>query len=120
MVCLHLHADPSNCEEGSLRLVDGVIDNEGRVEVCLHGVWGIISSDYGWSSVDAYFVCNQLKLGISKSQHNEEIGLQNFFLYLFTPPYLIAYLRTSGLHNGIRVWRWNATAGHEQPHMLWI
>ena len=50
-----------------MRLVDGVIDNEGRVEVCLHGVWGTIDSGSGWSSVDAYFVCNQLKFGLSKS-----------------------------------------------------
>ena len=77
-LCIYLHTfsssihlleptDPTGCEEGSVRLVDGVIDNEGRVEVCIHGVWGTIESRKGWNYFDAYFVCNQLKLGISKS-----------------------------------------------------
>ena len=71
------YLDPSDCEEGSLRLVDGVIDNEGRVEVCLNGVWGTINSEpqykdyYGWNSANAYLICNQLKLGVSKSQHDK-------------------------------------------------
>ena len=51
-----------------MRLVDGVIDNEGRVEVCLHGVWGTVFGGSYWSTVVAYFVCNQLKLGTSKSK----------------------------------------------------
>ena len=50
-----------------MRLADGVIDNEGRVEVCLIGVWGTVNTYLGWNSVDAYFVCNQLSLGTSKS-----------------------------------------------------
>ena len=58
--------DPGECEEDSVRLVNGTIDNEGRVEVYLNGVWGTLNS-IGWSPVDAYFVCNQLKLGITKS-----------------------------------------------------
>ena len=42
-----------------MRLVDGVLENEGRVEVCLDGVWGTINSDVGWFSDQASFVCNQ-------------------------------------------------------------
>ena len=67
-----LHLDPSDCEEGSVRVVNGTIDNEGRVEVCLNGVWGTINSDHGWpdnfwSPAEAYFVCNLLNLGTTKS-----------------------------------------------------
>ena len=53
------------CEERSLRLVDGIIDNEGRIEVCLQGVWGTICSESGWDPIDAYVACKQLKLGTS-------------------------------------------------------
>ena len=59
---------PSNqCSpEGSVRLADGVIDNEGRVEVCVNGVWGSVC-DQGFDATDAHVVCQQLghpELGI--------------------------------------------------------
>ena len=90
---LNLHIDPTGCEEGSLRLVDGDIDNEGRVEVCLDGVWGTIDGRDGWSSADAYFVCNQLKLGTFKSQHNEIACLHNVWYICLHHP---IWLYTSG------------------------
>ena len=48
-----------NCVEGSVRLVDGIIDNEGRVEFCVNGVWGSVCTD-GWDKTDAHIVCTQL------------------------------------------------------------
>lgn len=51
--------DPGSCEEGSIQLVDGIIDQEGRVEVCHDGVWGSVC-DTGWDKVDAHIVCQQL------------------------------------------------------------
>ena len=47
------------CPEGAVRLVDGDIEQEGRVEVCFSGVWGSICR-YGWSASDAYVACKQL------------------------------------------------------------
>ena len=47
------------CPEGAVRLADGQIEQEGRVEVCLGGVWGLICR-YGWNPVDAYVACKQL------------------------------------------------------------
>ena len=53
----------SNCTTGDVRLQDGTIENEGRVEVCVNGVWGSVC-DYGWSTIDANVVCNQLGYSI--------------------------------------------------------
>ena len=51
--------DPGQCEEGSVRLADGVIEQEGRVEVCVHGVWGSACDD-GWDKTDGLVVCSQM------------------------------------------------------------
>ena len=50
---------PESCEEGSFRLVNGVIQNEGEIEVCINGVWGSICADE-WDETDAYVICKQL------------------------------------------------------------
>ena len=46
---------------GSVRLVDGHLPSDGRVEVCVSGEWGTVcdSNNY-WSEVDAQVVCRQL------------------------------------------------------------
>lgn len=47
------------CTEGAIRLVNGSTPAEGRVEVCLNGVWGTVTDDY-FSNTDAKVVCRQL------------------------------------------------------------
>ena len=42
-----------------MRLVNGTIDQEGRVEVCVNEVWGSICAS-GWTLNSAYVVCKQL------------------------------------------------------------
>ena len=54
-----LNVTHSNCEYGRLRLVGGPTHTEGRVEICINGVWGTVC-DNGWNTVDANVVCNQL------------------------------------------------------------
>ena len=39
--------------------MDGIIENEGRVEICYNGVWGVIC-DQGWDTTDAHVICTQL------------------------------------------------------------
>ena len=52
-------ADPGLCNEGNVRLANGTVEQEGRLEICINGVWGSIC-DYSWDQSDAYVACKQL------------------------------------------------------------
>ena len=58
-ILLPLQIIPAQCEDGVIRLVEGVTDREGRLEVCLGQRWGTIC-DYVFHVVDAQTVCKQL------------------------------------------------------------
>ena len=47
------------CQNGDVRLVDGTLPTNGRVEICYEGVWSTISST-GWGNQEAKIVCAQL------------------------------------------------------------
>ena len=49
---------PEDCMDGSVQLVDG-IEQGGRVEVCVNGVWGSVCGE-GWDRTDALVVCKQM------------------------------------------------------------
>ena len=48
-----------NCTEGEIRLVGGQTEHEGRVEICVKGLWGTVSHN-GWEGREATVVCRQL------------------------------------------------------------
>ena len=48
------------CNETDIKLVNGQSFNDGRVEVCLHGLWGSVC-DSKWDTRDAKVVCRQLQ-----------------------------------------------------------
>ena len=49
------------CTHGTVRLVNGVSPLEGRVEVCVNGVWSTVCDD-GWCVDTASVVCAQMGL----------------------------------------------------------
>lgn len=54
------------CNNGSVRLIDGETDREGRVEVCLNNEWSRICQDK-WDYREAAVVCSQLAYPIEGS-----------------------------------------------------
>ena len=56
VLCNHFTA---SCFPGELRLVGGIITNEGRVEICSNNEWGTVC-DFSWRSAEAAVVCRQL------------------------------------------------------------
>ena len=47
------------CSENEVRLMDGLTPDDGRVEICLNGLWGSVCDD-DWDYRDAHVVCQQL------------------------------------------------------------
>ena len=51
---------PERCSvEGSLRLIGGTNNYEGRIEICSGEMWGTVCDDF-WGPLDAQVVCRQL------------------------------------------------------------
>ena len=46
-------------EDGAMRLVNGTVAHQGRLEVCLNGVWGSVG-DTGFDNFNANVLCNVL------------------------------------------------------------
>lgn len=57
-ILVYMHT-VAKCTTGSIRLVGGVLHNEGRLEVCVGGHWGTVCSE-GWTNKDAGQVCSRL------------------------------------------------------------
>ena len=59
---------PGECPQNSIRLVNGDITQEGRVEICINNVWGAVCGEE-WNKIDAQVVCRQLGLGTAGDIH---------------------------------------------------
>ena len=66
---------PENCTTGDVRLVGGVLESEGRLEVCINQVWGTVCSR-SWSSADSRVACRQLG--------HQELGMVSILKALYT------------------------------------
>ena len=55
--------------DGEIRLQDGTLPSNGRVEVCQNGIWGSVCNDM-WDDTDASVVCRQLGYDPQGSMHN--------------------------------------------------
>ena len=58
---LYIYLFVSGCTNHTIRLVGGRSSYEGRVDICINGVWGSVCHG-GWDSSDARVVCRQLGL----------------------------------------------------------
>lgn len=60
------YAASAPCMDGDVRL-NGILPNDGRVEVCMNNAWGTFCPD-NWDNDDAAVVCHQL--GFSRNGIN--------------------------------------------------
>ena len=53
---------------GTVRLIGGLIPEEGTVEVCMNAVWRSVCQTY-WDYKDAFVVCRQLGYPATGEDH---------------------------------------------------
>ena len=62
-----MHAAPV-CNDNDVQLVGTDTPTQGRLEVCLYGVWGTVCDD-GWTDRNSEVVCRQLGYENSGKRH---------------------------------------------------
>lgn len=69
MITVVVLAPSDVCSNGAVRLVNGTVANEGRVELCFHGHWGTVCANM-WTNREAAVVCGALGYGTTGLYNN--------------------------------------------------
>ena len=57
------------CQTGEVELFGSISQHNGRVEICVNGVWGTVCDD-AWDTLDSSVVCRQLGFSrLGKDNH---------------------------------------------------
>ena len=105
-----------SCSYGTLRLVGGRYSFEGRVEICINGLWGTVC-DGGWDNNDATVVCRQLGFPVGVSGSGIEymttcfLNLHSLSCYLFSD--------ISTLWLSTQLWTRNWPSISKSSEMFW-
>ena len=60
VVCIKIsYTIPAYCTDGEVRLDEGEIALEGRLELCMNGRWGTVGGNK-WNQINSRVVCNSL------------------------------------------------------------
>ena len=86
----HSDSSESAVHDGALRLVDGLSEHEGRVEVYHFGLWGTVHAG-NWDLLNAIVVCHQLSY--STAVTTKEYNFNS------SAPVWLSYVRCTGLEN---------------------
>ena len=60
---------------GTVRLIGGLIPEEGTVEVCMDAVWSSVC-DSSWDYKDAFVVCRQLGYPATGEENKYTLSIQ--------------------------------------------
>ena len=69
------------CTKGEVRLVGGVNETDGRVEVCLFGYWGKVCEN-SWTYQDAQVVCKQLGYPYTGEMLQQYLNIYSAYTFL--------------------------------------
>ena len=85
-------ADEGICsDEGRIRLVGGQTQFEGRVEICLDGVWGTVCDD-SWHITASEVVCRQIEIQSGYEILSESIVIAYVLEWSYTCNFMKAKL----------------------------